>query len=274
MIVSLTRSNKEGRIGHVAMPNRLCVAASRARCGVYFLGNPTALRKQAECWRTHIGYMESQKLVGPEIALVCPRHSTEPPFLISSDQPNKLKPRALCKNQCQALLSCGHPCVGGCHSGDHLPCRKEVAFTFDTCGHPGLRLCSAPVGRCQKRVPFEFKKCGHSGECECWQKEEAVTGEGDICCKVPCTRVLPGCAHPCPLDCGEDCATATCQPCRALEKAKRKREQAAAKRQRKQKQKEVEEEIKKLKEKGLGEGYVTRKLLPHGDTAAKYFEVR
>jgi hypothetical protein len=123
-------------------------------------------------------------------------------------------------------------------------------------------------------VPFEFEKCGHSGECECWQKEEAVTGEGDICCKVPCTRFLPGGAHPCPLDCGEDCATATCQPCRALEKAKRKWEQAAAERQRKQKQKELEEEIKKLKEKGLGEGCVRRKLLPHGDTAAKYFEVR
>ena len=39
ILISLVRSNKEGKIGYLSSMNRLCVAISRARCGLYLFGN-------------------------------------------------------------------------------------------------------------------------------------------------------------------------------------------------------------------------------------------
>ena len=43
ILISLVRSNKEGKIGYLSSMNRLCVAISRARCGLYLFGNQTHL---------------------------------------------------------------------------------------------------------------------------------------------------------------------------------------------------------------------------------------
>lgn len=39
VILSLVRSNQEGKIGFVADENRICVAISRARLGLFIFGN-------------------------------------------------------------------------------------------------------------------------------------------------------------------------------------------------------------------------------------------
>ena len=39
MILSLVRSNSNYNLGFVAIDNRICVALSRAKCGMYVLGN-------------------------------------------------------------------------------------------------------------------------------------------------------------------------------------------------------------------------------------------
>ena len=43
ILISLVRSNKEGKIGYLSSMNRLCVAISRARCGLYLFGNQVHL---------------------------------------------------------------------------------------------------------------------------------------------------------------------------------------------------------------------------------------
>ena len=45
ILISLVRSNKEGKIGYLSSMNRLCVAISRARCGLYLFGNHAHLAK-------------------------------------------------------------------------------------------------------------------------------------------------------------------------------------------------------------------------------------
>jgi superfamily I DNA and/or RNA helicase len=39
ILVSLVRSNSEGRLGFIKNDNRINVALSRARCGMYVIGN-------------------------------------------------------------------------------------------------------------------------------------------------------------------------------------------------------------------------------------------
>ncbi|CAH3144169.1 unnamed protein product, partial [Porites lobata] len=52
ILVSLVRSNKEGVIGYLASMDRLCVAISRARCGLYLFGNHAHLsQKSRKGWK-------------------------------------------------------------------------------------------------------------------------------------------------------------------------------------------------------------------------------
>ena len=48
ILISLVRSNKEGKIGYLSSMNRLCVAISRARCGLYLFGNHAHLAKASK----------------------------------------------------------------------------------------------------------------------------------------------------------------------------------------------------------------------------------
>ena len=41
ILLSLVRSNAEQKIGFLAVRNRICVAISRAECGLYIFGNST-----------------------------------------------------------------------------------------------------------------------------------------------------------------------------------------------------------------------------------------
>ena len=51
ILLSLVRSNKRGIIGHLSSPNRLCVAISRAHCGLYLFGNDVQLSKASKPWK-------------------------------------------------------------------------------------------------------------------------------------------------------------------------------------------------------------------------------
>lgn len=71
ILLSLVRSNKENRIGFLNVKNRVCVALSRARCGLYVIGNfdficksekgdewkqiVTTLTKRGKCFILFIG---------------------------------------------------------------------------------------------------------------------------------------------------------------------------------------------------------------------------
>lgn len=51
VLISLVRSSESGKIGHLSSPNRLCVAISRARCGLYLFGNDAQLSKASKIWK-------------------------------------------------------------------------------------------------------------------------------------------------------------------------------------------------------------------------------
>ena len=61
VIVSLVRSNNKKMIGFLKLLNRRCVAQSRARCGLYFIGNSETLSTDTN-WNTMITKMKEERM--------------------------------------------------------------------------------------------------------------------------------------------------------------------------------------------------------------------
>jgi len=65
ILISLVRSNREGTIGYLSSMNRLCVAISRARCGLYLFGNHAHLAKASrKGWKVVADFMWKKKCRG------------------------------------------------------------------------------------------------------------------------------------------------------------------------------------------------------------------
>lgn len=74
ILLSLVRSNASGNIGYLAFKNRICVALSRAKHGLYVIGNMTVLRKASNLWNEIANVLEAQNAIGTDLALKCTTH--------------------------------------------------------------------------------------------------------------------------------------------------------------------------------------------------------
>lgn len=253
------------------MRNRLCVATSRARCGVYFVGNHTTLAQNFAHWKTLISYFENLNAIDSSISLCCPRHPDRPPFALSNTSASQFQSCDVCECPCREVLPCGHVFSHTYHSEAHTQCKAPVDFTFRLCGHSRTRMCYQDEEElfCKRKVTHKFTRCEHSAEKECWQ----LTGfrKLHLKCRVVCGKELK-CGHMCKLHCSENCDSAPCEDCEKIEKVKEKiklqiRIPAIA-----NKRKELDEEISKLKEKG-NEWIVIKQVHPDDDTSQSYFMV-
>ena len=237
VIVSLVRSNHQGRIGFLKALNRRCVAQSRSRCGLYFIGNTQTLSSDVK-WKALIDQMSLNGRVGKTISLQCPNHQSENVLGATSFSDIKLKD--FCKKPCPLPMDCTeHQCPRVCQpSHSHNKCRELVNFEFSKCGHSATKKCyqnesqlfcqkpcqqAASCGEhsclkrcqpehshdiCEVEVNFKFSSCGHETTKKCYQLEK------DLCCQVPCPRTLEPCGHPCDRKCGQDCKPERCKkPC-------------------------------------------------------------
>ncbi len=64
ILLSLVRSNSEGRIGFLKVENRICVALSRARKGLYLCGNMNNLSSQSNLWNKIHSDLKTQDAIG------------------------------------------------------------------------------------------------------------------------------------------------------------------------------------------------------------------
>ncbi|XP_067617322.1 NFX1-type zinc finger-containing protein 1-like isoform X2 [Eurosta solidaginis] len=64
VLLSLVRSNTEGQIGILRNKNRICVALSRAKHGMYIIGDMSTLTKCSEIWRTIELKLRAQCAIG------------------------------------------------------------------------------------------------------------------------------------------------------------------------------------------------------------------
>lgn len=74
ILLSLVRSNLTANIGYLAFVTRICVALSRAKHGLYVIGNMTILRKASKLWDEIGNVLERQQSIGTDLPLKCTTH--------------------------------------------------------------------------------------------------------------------------------------------------------------------------------------------------------
>uniref|UniRef100_A0A8C4RU96 NFX1-type zinc finger-containing protein 1 n=1 Tax=Erpetoichthys calabaricus TaxID=27687 RepID=A0A8C4RU96_ERPCA len=200
IILSLVRSNLEGRVGFLQIPNRICVALSRARKGLFCIGNFKMLSK-VPLWSNIVNVVSMNDQIGKFLVLQCENHPNNVTFASDAEDFKKV-PEGGCMLPCEFRLKCGHVCTRLCHpyDSDHsnFICVKPCQRILCTDGHKCTKKCFDKCGGCQVLVSKTIPKCGHLQNVPC-----SVPAEKFIC-TAPCTKTLE-CGHHCCRPCGETC---------------------------------------------------------------------
>ncbi|KAJ8358613.1 hypothetical protein SKAU_G00151380, partial [Synaphobranchus kaupii] len=204
ILLSLVRSNLEGRVGFLQIANRVCVALSRAKKGLYCVGN-MGLFGRVQLWSGILHTLREADQVGPALTLCCQNHPGTR-TLVSRADDFRQAPEGGCALPCEFRLDCGHVCTRACHpyDADHkkFECTKPCQKVLCTLGHHCPDLCYQQCDDCRVRVEKVIPDCSHKQMVPCYKDPL------DFVCQVPCQKRLK-CGHPCDTVCGEWC-TASC----------------------------------------------------------------
>ncbi|NXA07938.1 ZNFX1 protein, partial [Sapayoa aenigma] len=200
ILLSLVRSNKGERTGFLQIPNRVCVALSRAKKGLYCIGNMRMLSK-VPLWSKIVHTLRERHHIGHSLMLCCQNHP-ETKTLVSTAADFSQVPEGGCSRPCEFRLSCGHVCTRACHpyNMEHKdyqclkPCQKVLCADGHRCPQP----CYVPCGKCCVKVEKTISKCGHTQMVPC------STPESEFICLENCKKKL-NCGHKCKKFCGQEC---------------------------------------------------------------------
>lgn len=167
ILLSLVRSNEYQNIGFLDSKNRLVVALSRARRGLYIFGNAINFTGgettgstvgRDPLWGPVISHLENEKQLNinkglptvckcsiapryddADIDILGSRHNTT---VFVNEAEDFYSLAGGCKLKCQTILKCGHRCPHNCHPFDHIEliCQKACEKTLP-CGHGCSRCC-------------------------------------------------------------------------------------------------------------------------------------
>ena len=250
IILSTVRSNASNQIGFLANQNRINVAISRARNGLFIVGNASLLYQNSG-WKQVIDVFKKYNRIGSRFpVLPCAKHSLTTDQVVDITNPTSFESLPVCQAPCNMLLPCGHKCAETCHAEQmhtdgrlrcHQPCNKKLE-----CGHACKNLCHQECGPCKVPMQSIVLSCGHKTKVQC-STDPAKTkcntllaafrgkcghirfnrcSTGLEPCNQPCEKTYP-CGHPCPnlcsscdhrgctLDCGKtmDCGHICQAPC-------------------------------------------------------------
>ncbi|XP_054286638.1 NFX1-type zinc finger-containing protein 1-like [Macrosteles quadrilineatus] len=226
IILSLVRSNEEGKIGFLKTENRVCVALSRARDGLYIIGNMDCLAENSQIWPQVRDRLMEHNAIGESLSVYCENHR-ETKSLVKDGAMFQQMPQGGCSRKCEVNLGCGHKCKYHCHPRDQEhrgrymcpapcertcklqhPCRKPcgkdcgpcpfpVEFLLD-CNHTRKAACGSDPAKiqCRENVPC-ILPCNHDSTKLCYQTDEEVR---TIKCKSVCGQAIP-CGHQCQKPC-------------------------------------------------------------------------
>ncbi|EPS39692.1 hypothetical protein H072_6524 [Dactylellina haptotyla CBS 200.50] len=166
VILSLCRSNNNGSIGFLNVPNRVCVALSRAKRGFYMFGNAELMSQVSGLWWDVLQIMNhrSPKAVSTALPLTCARHKKVTHIEHVVDW---YEIQGGCKQQCGEYLECNHRCPLHCHPYPHEQvkctetCKKQLK-----CGHICLNECweDCACQQCARKRPVSSAHMDHLSE--------------------------------------------------------------------------------------------------------------
>ncbi|KAJ9589301.1 hypothetical protein L9F63_017494, partial [Diploptera punctata] len=204
ILLSLVRSNANASIGFLNVENRVCVALSRARIGLYIIGNMDNLTKSSVIWPRIKKTLKEQDSIDTFLTLRCQNHASEFTRVKTSNDFLKV-PNGCCSKVCGAELECGHSCKNICHLNDRqhkemFECKKPCVKTNKNCkeNHLCTKHCYEECDNCNVQVLKILPICGHEANLECSMEIETYA------CKVNCEKILQ-CDHPCPRLCSDVC---------------------------------------------------------------------
>ncbi|KAJ5772191.1 hypothetical protein N7520_002720 [Penicillium odoratum] len=105
VVISLVRSNSQNRCGFLRTPNRINVLLSRAKHGMYIIGNSETSRG-VEMWGKVLEILENDGNIGPHLELSCPRHPETRIAVIEPEDFVQFSPEGGCSLQCGKRLQC------------------------------------------------------------------------------------------------------------------------------------------------------------------------
>ncbi|PCH43420.1 nucleoside triphosphate hydrolase protein [Wolfiporia cocos MD-104 SS10] len=197
-------------IGFLRSENRTNVAISRAKEGLYILGNAQDLASRSRMWSSVIAQLEQSESVGAAFPVQCQRHPDHINYVSKPGELPRIAPDGGCLRQCDTRLKCGHLCPYKCHSDDpnHLAVGCIQRCTrLCVRGHPCTKQCADPCGRCTIRVENVELPCGHTIPfVYCYQLDDLST----VYCNVIVSRPLPSCEHEASMKCSQDLAAYVC----------------------------------------------------------------
>ena len=204
ILLSLVRSNPDGDIGFLRIENRVCVALSRAKKGLFVIGNFKQLKSHDDTiWPQILSVVEKNNCIGDALLLQCQNH---PEKVIKARLPADFSksPEGGCTKPCNYRLKCGHVCTHLCHpwDSDHklYHCRKWCRKLLP-CNHECKRRCYKCIDGCApclEEVEKQVPQCGHQMRMKCHENPSTFP------CSAPCQKIL-WCGHICQKMCSEPC---------------------------------------------------------------------
>ncbi|VDI32032.1 Hypothetical predicted protein [Mytilus galloprovincialis] len=185
IVLSLVRNNKNGDIGFLRRENRICVALSRAKKGLYILGNSGTLTYDSNAWRTVIQKIKSNNKedtnhayprsdfgtsFGNALPLYCRNHPESEGIRAELPADFARAPEGGCKLFCGLRLECGHVCRLRCHPYDkkhvEYECMKMCPNVCEE-NHKCNKRCHFPKS-CECEVIIERTlRCHHTANLKC-----------------------------------------------------------------------------------------------------------
>ncbi|KAF8417390.1 hypothetical protein EV426DRAFT_645842 [Tirmania nivea] len=234
IVISLVRCNPGHRCGFLKTSNRINVLLSRAKHGMYIIGNADTSRP-IEMWSKVLTLLTRQGNFGDALQLQCPRHKDKQIFVQKPDDFLRFSPEGGCDERCAQTLGCGHTCTHKCHSEmlhQAVVCAAECTRKLPGCEHPCPIPCGKICAPCRVAIPYVLLPCGHTSyNVACHEAQNPDR----IICRRSIIKSVPGCGHKlnvacflnvtepkfkCPaaceqsLPCGHKCI-AKCHECRA-----------------------------------------------------------
>ncbi|RWR98405.1 NFX1-type zinc finger-containing protein 1-like protein, partial [Dinothrombium tinctorium] len=165
IILSFVRSNVEGDIGFLKVGNRINVSLSRAKMGLYAIGNFTKMAEVDDSmWRPLIDDLKKTNSIGHSLELYCQNHEANKNSVSKASDFDKVPEGE------HEIIKCSEKC-------DEKVCQL---------GHRCIRQCHYPVkcGPCMVKIDKFRTSCGHTINVECFEDPDNVE------CIIKCGKLL------------------------------------------------------------------------------------
>ncbi|KAJ2949110.1 hypothetical protein O0L34_g6049 [Tuta absoluta] len=193
ILLSLVRNNLENNVGFLKIDNRICVALSRAKEGLYIFGNIKTLKTNSDLWMKIAQTLESSGSLGTTLTLKCENHPEKMTTVSTATDLRKL-PEGGCGLDCDTVRLCGHKCPRPCHVIDRehtkIKCLEKCKKVLCDLGHTCPLKCWQRCEPCKVLIEKELP-CGHKKRLQCHVDE----ADPHVRCDVEHDVILPACGH-------------------------------------------------------------------------------